>query len=184
MTMGDLTVTTPLRTMWDLGMVRWPSEALAGMNALFRTQQVDRTAFLGGISAFRGRRWVQTLRTVGPLVHGRCESPTEDILWLRCLEAGIELEPQVEVHDDQGFVGRFDLADEALRLAVEYDGAQWHSTPDQQAHDRRRRDRARAAGWTVVVVRAEELFSQSSRAEEMVRDGLRRARLAAGMTAY
>lgn len=181
---GGLLVTTPLRTMHDLGMVRWPSEALAGMNALFRTGLVDHDELLEGVPQFKGRRWVSTLRAVAPLVHGRCESPPEDILWLRCLEAGIELEPQVEVWDRLDLVGRFDLADRRLKLIVEYDGEEWHSSPDQLERDRRRRDAARALGWTVVVLRREDLFTQTSRAEELIRAGLRLARERAGLPAY
>lgn len=181
---GGLAVTTPLRTCLDLGMVRWPSEALAGMNAMYRTDLVDKEEIVDRSSGFRGRRWVTTLRAVAPLVHGRCESPPEDIMWLRCREAHIDLEPQVELWDGDEFIGRFDLADRDLRFAVEYDGAEWHSSPEQLAHDRRRRDRARALGWTIVVLRAKDLFTQDLRAETMIRAGHRAARARAGTATY
>lgn len=181
---SGLLVTTPLRTCADLGMVRWPSEALAGMNALYRTGLVDKERLVARSTGFTGRRWVTTLRVVAPLVHGRCESPPEDILWLRCRESGIDLEPQVELWDGDDFVGRFDLADESLRFAVEYDGEEWHSSPEQQAHDEARRRRARALGWTVVVLTKNELFAQTLRAEDAIRAGLRTARVRAGLSAY
>lgn len=181
---SGLAVTTPLRTCADLGMVRWPSEALAGMNALYRTGLIDKERLLARSTGFTGRRWVTTLRVVAPLVHGRCESPPEDILWLRCRESGIDLEPQVELWDGGDFVARFDLADASLRFAVEYDGQEWHSCPEQQAHDEVRRRRARALGWTVVVLTKDELFAQTLRAEEAIREGLRSARVRAGLPAY
>lgn len=179
-----LAVTTPLRTCLDLGMVRWPSEALAGMNAMYRTGLVDKEALVARSSGFRGRRWVTTLRAVAPLVHGRCESPPEDIMWLRCREAGLDLTPQVELWHEGEFVARFDLADAELTFAVEYDGAEWHTTPEQQARDRERRERARALGWIVVVLVAEDLFAQTLRAEERIRAGYRAARARAGLSAY
>ena len=179
-----LAVTTPLRTCADLGMVRWPSESLAAMNAMYRTGLVDKERLLALSSGFKGRRWVTTLRAMAPLVHDRCESPPEDILWLRCHEAGLDLEPQVELWDGGDFVARFDLADPELKFAVEYDGAEWHADPDQLAHDRRRREKARALGWVIVVIRAEDLFAQSLRAEELIRAGHRAALTRTDQTPY
>jgi very-short-patch-repair endonuclease len=182
--MQGLAVTTPLRTCADLGMVRWPSESLAGMNAIYRTGLVDKERLLALSAGFKGRRWVTTFRAVAPLVHDLCESPAEDVLWLRCHEAGLDLQPQVELWDGSDFVARFDLADPDLKFAVEYDGADWHSTPEQLARDRRRRDRARALGWTIVVIRSEDLFAQTLRAEELVRAGHRAARARADVATY
>lgn len=181
---NGLAVTTPLRTCLDLGMVRWPSEALAGMNAMYRTGLVDKDLLVARSSGFRGRRFVTTLRAVAPLVHGRCESPPEDIMWLRCREAGLDLVPQVELWHEGEFVARFDLADEQLKFAVEYDGAEWHTTPEQQARDRARRERARQLGWIVVVLVADDLFAQTLRAEDMIRTGYRAARARAGLSTY
>lgn len=182
--LNGLAVTTPMRTCADLGMVRWPSESLAGMNAMYRTGLVDKDPLLALSSGFKGRRWVTTFRAVAPLVHDRCESPPEDILWLRCHEAGLDLEPQVELWDGSEFVARFDLADRDLKFAVEYDGAEWHSDPDQLEHDRRRRERARALGWVIVVIRAEDLFAQTLRAEELIRAGHRAALARVDQTPY
>ena len=182
--LNGLAVTTPMRTCADLGMVRWPSESLAGMNAMYRTGLVDKDRLLALSSGFKGRRWVTTFRAVAPLVHDRCESPPEDILWLRCHEAGLDLEPQVELWDGSDFVARFDLADPELKLAVEYDGAEWHTDPDQLEHDRRRREKARALGWVIVVIRAEDLFAQTLRAEELIRAGHRAALARADQTTY
>lgn len=179
-----LAVTTPLRTCADLGMVRWPSESLAGMNAIYRTGLVDKERLLALSAGFKGRRWVTTFRAVALLVHDLCESPPEDVLWLRCHEAGLDLQPQVELWDGSDFVARFDLADPDLKFAVEYDGADWHSTPEQLARDRRRRDRARALGWTIVVIRSEDLFAQTLRAEELIRAGHRAARARADVATY
>ena len=132
-------VTTPLRTAWDLGRVRWTDEAISGLDALFRLRAFTREEFLAGIERFAGMRWVTTLREIGPFADGRSESPGESVLRLRCIEAGLHVEPQVEVYDGDVLLGRLDLLNEDLPLGVEYDGVEWHSTPEQQEHDRSRR---------------------------------------------
>jgi very-short-patch-repair endonuclease len=59
---------------------------------------------------------------------------------------------QVEVRlPDHGWV-RLDLAYEHLRIAIEYDGVEFHTSEEDQAADRRRREALRRAGWIVIVV--------------------------------
>lgn len=111
-------VTSPIRTAWDLGRVRWTDEAIAGLDAVFRLRAFTRHEFLDGIERFRGMRWVTTLRAIGPLADGRSESPGESVLRLRCVEARLAVEPQVEVWKDGGFIARLDLANRELRRRV------------------------------------------------------------------
>ena len=47
---------------------------------------------------------------------------------------------------------RLDLAYPARRVAVEYDGEEFHAEA-HRAHDERRRQLLHEAGWTVIVVR-------------------------------
>jgi very-short-patch-repair endonuclease len=53
-------------------------------------------------------------------------------------------------------VGRVDFAWPDQKVAVEYDGL-WHADSKQFARDRRRLNRLREAGWTVVFVTAADL---------------------------
>lgn len=156
---NGLRVTTPLRTAWDLGRVRWTDEAISGLDAMFRLKAFTREEFLAGIARFAGMRWVTTLRAVGPLADGRAESPGESVLRLRCIENHLRgMVPQVEVLRDGNVIARLDLADAERMLAVEYDGAEWHSSPGQQVDDRRRRRKAGAAGWLVEPFTKENVF--------------------------
>ena len=169
MEVDGVRVTTPLRTAWDLGRVRWPDEAISGLDAMHRRGAYDQREFLAGIEQFRGQRWVRTLRTVGPLADGRSESPGESVLRLRCLENHFDVRPQVIVTRGTDFIARLDLANEALLSGVEYDGAEWHSTPEQREHDRRRRREARDDGWLIEAFTKEHLFTRTGDADVRIR---------------
>ena len=175
---GGLRVTTPLRTAWDLGRTRWPSRALAGVDQMMRLGLFSKDELVAGIEQFRGQRWVTTLRVVGPLADGRAESPPESILRLLCLENLFPMTPQTVVRDGARFVARLDLADEHLRAGAEYDGVEWHSTPDQQAHDRERRADARNQGYLIEAFTKDDVFAAAGRVAEEKIVRLRRQALA------
>jgi len=172
---AELRVTTPIRTAWDLGRVRWTDEAIAGLDAMFRLGAFSRDEFLGGIDRFRGHRWVTTLRAVGPLADGRSESPGESVLRLRCHENGLQMTPQVEVQRGDGRLARLDLANEELRAAVEYDGVEWHSTPSQVQHDRSRRADLADTGWDIAVFGKELVFGRARECDRVLRELWHRA---------
>lgn len=162
-------VTTALRTAWDLGRVRWTDEAISGLDAMFRLEAFSREEFLGGMERFRRMRWITTLRAVGPLADGRAESPGESVLRLRCHECRLaHMVPQVEVWRDATFLARLDLGDEDLMAAVEYDGAEWHTSPGQQAHDRARRAVVRDEGWLIEALTGANVFGRHRDVEEIL----------------
>lgn len=174
-------VTTPLRTAWDLGRVRWTDEAISGLDSMFRLGGFSREEFLAGIERFRGMRWVRTLRAVAPLADGRSESPGESVLRLRCIECHVRVTPQVCVHRDGRLIARLDLADEELLVAFEYDGAEWHSSPEQVEHDRRRRRAASEAGWLVRPFTGQDVFGRERACEVVIRQAVREARARRGL---
>lgn len=164
---AGIQVTTPLRTALDLGRVRHASEAITGIDAMLRRGGFTRAEMLDSVRRFRGMRWVTTLRGVAPLADPRSESPGESVLRLRCHECGLpEMQPQLEVTDAGMFLARLDLADPRRRLAVEYDGAEWHGSPAQQEHDRSRRDAVRRTGWTVEAFTASDVFGPARTVED------------------
>ena len=64
---------------------------------------------------------------------------------------------QFVVRTGDGFVARVDFGWPERKVAVEYEGV-WHGQrPQQVVADRRRLNRLREAGWTVVFVTAEDL---------------------------
>jgi hypothetical protein len=158
---SDLLVTTPLRTALDVGRVRWPQRAIAGVDQMHRLKAYDPDEFLGEIERFRGYRYVTTLRLVGPLADGRAESPPESVLRLESTEVrGLELVPQVEVYRGARLLGRLDLGNETLRIGVEYDGEEWLSSPAQLDHDRSRRAEMIGDGWLIEAFRKDDTFAR------------------------
>lgn len=181
---AGIRVTTRLRTTWDLGRVRHSGAAISGMDAMCRLGGVDLDEILAGIPRFRGMRWVTTLRSIAPLVDGRSESPGESVLRLRCHECRLTgMVPQVEVWRHGRQLARLDLGDEDLMAAAEYDGAEWHTSPDQQGHDRRRREAVRDAGWIVEPFTATNVFGHHRDVEERLFDLRSRARVRRGLSA-
>ena len=174
---SGLLVTTPLRTAWDLGRVRSRERALAGLDAMLRTRLFSHEELLDGVTRFRGMRWVRNLRALAPLADGAAASPGESVLRLRWLDRGLPRpQLQVEVRVDGILVAVLDLAHEELRFAAEYDGAEWHTTPEQVEHDRSRRELVREQGWVVAPFVSDDVFGRERRCEQMLSDGVRAAR--------
>ena len=176
--MNGLRVTSPLRTAWDLGRHRWPERSLAALDQMLRLAVFSKDELLLGISRFRGMRWVTVLRVMAPLADGRAESPPESVLrlrWIECL--AFTPTPQLEVWEAGEFLARLDLANEDWRFAAEYDGAEWHESPDQQSHDRERRELCeRRADWLIKPFSKENLFGPSQDAERLLMAGATEAR--------
>jgi hypothetical protein len=156
-----LPVTTTLRTAWDLGRVRSRERAISALDQMLRLPKFDVDAFLAGVERFRGERWVTTLRTVAPLADGRAESPPESILRLYWIDAGLPWPiPQLEVWVDGSLIARLDVGHPAIWYAAEYDGVEWHSSPEQRRHDRARRHAVRDEGFSVEVFKRNNVFGQ------------------------
>jgi very-short-patch-repair endonuclease len=182
---AGLRVTTPLRTACDLGRSRWPDNAIAALDAMLRLGHFARGELEQSVPRFRGMRWVTTLRALAPLADGRSESPGESVLRLRCIEAQLDrMVPQVEVHRGDVLVARLDLADEELEFAVEYDGAEWHSSPEQQAHDQRRRQAAEDEGWLIKPFTKEQVFGHHRTIDELLVLAAREARARRGLRVH
>jgi hypothetical protein len=176
-----LLVTTPIRTAWDLGRVRSREQALAGLDAMLRLNVFTHEELLDGITRFRGMRWVRTLRALAPLADGAAASPGESVLRLRWLDRGLPRpQLQVEVWVDGVLVAVLDIAHEELRFAAEYDGAEWHGSPEQQEHDRRRRELVREQGWVVTPFVVSDVFGRERRCDQMLSEGVREARASRG----
>ena len=166
-----LRVTTPIRTAWDLGRNRWTERSLSAMDQMLRLAAFSRSELIAGVPRFRGMRWVTVLRAMAPYADGRAESPPET-----CAPAPMDrgkpagADSSVEVWAGGDFLARLDLANEEMRMAAEYDGAEWHTSPEQQAHDRQRRGLCEErAGWLIQPFVKENLYGRRQNAETLLR---------------
>lgn len=176
--LGGLRVTSPIRTAWDLGRVRHRERSLSGLDAMLRLGVFSRDELVAGVDRFKGERWVRHLRELAPLADGRAESPGESVSRLRWIDMRLEApDVQIEILENGVVVVRLDLGSKALRFAVEYDGVEWHSSPEQVEHDRVRRTWvSEEHGYLVAPVRAENVYGPTRDIERIISDGLAEAR--------
>ena len=162
-TINGVRVTTPLRTACDLASLHGRNAALAIYDAFRREHGLTCADYERMLLRFRGRRGVVQARELAPYAVASSESPGES--WTRMVisDAGLRAPtPQVWVHvPGYGWV-RLDLAYEHLRIAIEYDGEEHHTTDADRARDEERRDALRRAGWVVIVVRKTDFTGQTS----------------------
>jgi hypothetical protein len=148
-------VTTPLRTALDLGCTLNRREALAAMDALMRCHSFTDADLRRLLPRYRRRRGVVQLRELIPLVDPRAESPRESWTRLAIHDAGL-LPPACQwwVEVDGVPTYRLDIAYPHARIAIEYDGAEHHTRPEDRLRDHQRRSWLRAHGWTIIVLDA------------------------------
>lgn len=177
-TVNGVRVTTPLRTAVDLGRLLRRDAAIGALDVLLRHGTFDQEQLLDELGRFRGYRGIVQLRALAPLADGRAESPRESVLRLRWLDAGLPPpEPQVTVIDGWGrVIYRIDVGVKELRYGAEYDGVDFHTTPEQQEHDRRRRDELRREhNWLIDVFGRGDLSGPEQQVMGRLRAGVRRA---------
>ena len=161
-TVDGVRVTTPLRTAVDLGCNLTRREALAAMDALARGHGLTAADLSRILPRFRRRRGVVQARQLVPLVDPRAESPPES--WMReVIDAhGLPMpERQHWVRIDGTPTYRLDLAYARARIAVEYDGEEFHSSPADRKRDKERRDWLRRHGWYVIVLTRESFTAEA-----------------------
>jgi hypothetical protein len=157
-----LRVTTPLRTAMDLACRLGRPDGLAELDMFMRMHGVRHVDLDGSLGRYRRRRGVTRLRDLAPLASPLSESVRESYTRLAIHDADLPA-PTLQhwvVHRGVPLF-RLDLAWPRCRVAVEYDGADWHETAEQRSADRRRRSWLRQHGWTVIVMRRGQLAAGS-----------------------
>lgn len=173
-----LHVTTPLRTAMDLGCALSRRRALAALDAFMRSHDITHEDMRRVLPRYFRRRGVVQLRQLLPLADPRAESQGESWVRLEIRDAGLPApQPQYWVTVGGRTAFRLDLAYPHARVAVEYDGREFHEGPDQERADEERRSWLRANGWTVIVV------DKDSFTPEALAAWLRELRLALGLAA-
>ena len=161
---NGLRVTTPLRTALDLGckLRRW--RALAALDRFMRMYGITQEQLLAELPRYFRRRGVVQLRQLVLIADPGSESPGESATRLEIIDAGLPAPVlQYWVMEHGRAVFRVDLAYPKALVIVEYDGREFHDETDEQREsDRLRRQWLRERGWTVIVVRAEDLHGEAT----------------------
>lgn len=151
------------------------------LDAVLRAGVVDRT-HLAAVLATRHDHGIVRARRALDLADPRAESIPESEVRVWLTLGGLPPDVQYHAVDSAGrFLGRLDLAYGAAKVAVEYDG-EWHLEGRQPDLDARRRARLEAAGWVVLVITRDQLYTNPQEMVEMAR-ALLRARLGGKMSA-
>ena len=158
---GGIPTTTAARTLFDLG-------ALLSARALHRViadALTDRLVTLARLlkeveKGVSGRPGSASFRKALALLDDQFdygESWLEDSAIETIHASGFVLpERQVEVRSEEVFIGRVDLAYPGLKLAIEADGYEFHSTRLDFIRDRQRQNDLVMAGWSVLRYTSED----------------------------
>jgi REase_MTES_1575 len=147
--------TRPVRTFLDLGVVLSPDQLETVLNDGIRRNLLSVSAIgrrLEELGPLRpGTRVVQAVVSR----HRTGRRAPESVLETRFLQlvrsAGLpEPVPQFEIGLGDGAVARVDFAYPEQRIAIELDGAAYHSGEVAERRDRRRDNRLGAMGWRVL----------------------------------
>ena len=146
-------VTTPLRTALDLGCVLTRRDALAAMDALARTHGFTSTELMHAARKYFRRRGVVQLRELAALVDARAESAGESWTRIEMHDHGLP-RPEVNwwVYEHGVPKYRIDVAYPHAKIAIEYNGEEFHSSVKDRQADAERREWLEQHGWTVIVI--------------------------------
>lgn len=141
--------------------------ALATLDAALRSGRCDRRDLIRAAGRQAGRRGIVQVRDLVNLATSAAESPMESEARLAMLDGGLPPPVlQYEIVDRNGRIWRVDFAWPDCRVAVEYDGFDWHSDPEAFRRDRQKRAALREIGWSMLSIVADDV---RRRPHDMVR---------------
>jgi hypothetical protein len=113
-------------------------------------------------AAQSGRRGIVEVRELIPLAAEEAESPMESEARLVMIDAGLPRPVlQYEVIDRIGRLWRLDFAWPDLKVAVEYDGFDFYSSPEDLKRDRQKRAALLELGWSVMGIVSDDVRRHS-----------------------
>jgi len=152
-TIGEMLVTTPLRTAVDLAR-KYPDD-VAVLDALARAARLTVDELRTAAERYPGVLGIKRARETIALVDPGAESPRETWLRLLLIRAGFPKPvTQHPIHNEYGvLIGEVDLAWPEYEVAVEYEGRH-HMDPGQARKDIARIEEMIEMGWLVIRVTA------------------------------
>lgn len=132
-----------------------PTSGTIAADHAMRLRLVERHGLEAAYAQVAGQPHSGRCQMMLTLVDGRRESVGESRLGVLAVAAGIHLVPQVTILDEDGeFVARVDFVVEGTKVVVEFDGRMKYAAggPDALFAEKRREDRLRRLGYTVIRV--------------------------------
>ena len=178
-TIGERPATSPAWTAIEVARSLRRPRALATLDAALRSRSCARPELWRAAVDQAGRRGIVAVRDLIALADGLAESPMESEARLAMIDGGLPIPTlQFELIDGNGELRRLDFAWPEERVAVEYDGFDWHSDADAMRRDRRRHAALLDVGWIVVAIVFEDVRYRSWDFVTQIDAQLRRARAA------
>ncbi|HZQ31043.1 MAG TPA: hypothetical protein VFB19_04850 [Mycobacterium sp.] len=172
-------VTSPAWTAVEVARSMRRPRALATLDAALRSGACSRAEMWRAAIEQAGRRGIVAVRELLPLADSRAESPMESEARLAMIDGGLPMPVlQYEIVDGNGDLRRVDFAWPEQRIAVEYDGLDWHTGDDAMRRDRKRTAALMDVGWIVIVILFDDVRYRPWEFTARVDGQLRRARAA------
>jgi hypothetical protein len=160
-TVDGVRVTTPIRTACDIACLYGRYRAIAVLDAFRRRYGITVAQLIDMLPRYAKRRGVKQLRELIPLTTDQADSQPESWVRLMIHDDGLPMPAaQVWVYVPGWGRVRIENAYEHLRIAVEYDGEEFHSSDEDREHDEKRREALRQMGWIIIVVRKHQLAAK------------------------
>ncbi len=176
---GDRPATAPAWTAVEVARSLRRPRVLATLDAALRSGTCSRPELWRAASQQAGRRGIVAVRDLIALADGRAESPMESEARLAMIDGGLPIpELQYEIFDGNGDLRRVDFAWPEQRVAVEYDGLEWHSGADAMRRDRKRTAALLDVDWVVIAIVFEDVRYRAREFVARIDVQLRRARAA------
>jgi hypothetical protein len=162
---GDLVVSTPTRTAFDLARLSSPVDAVVALDRLMSLGLVRADEVATMLDERRRWRGVRAARRALHLAESSVRSPMETVMRLEWMAAGLPRPLcNVVVEDRRGrFVAMPDLLDPVSGLVGEYDGGV-HAGAERRSADAARREAMLAVGLTPVTMTAADVRGDERRA--------------------
>jgi hypothetical protein len=160
-TAGEMRVTAPARTAYDIGRhTVGRIQAIQRLDALANATRVTIEDVEAIATAHAGARGLHRLRRVIPLMDGGAESPQETDARLALIDAGLPAPTtQHVIRGRYGkFIARVDMVYKGVKVAIEYDGPQHWTNPIIRQRDIDKGYELNDLGWAVIRVSRDLLY--------------------------
>lgn len=175
---GRLTTTSAWTAVEIARSLRRP-RALATLDAALRSRSCDARQLRAAAARQAGRRGIVTTRELIPLATSEAESPMESEARLVMIDGGVPPDVlQYEIVDRNFRTWRVDFAWPDRKVAVEYDGFDWHSDREAFRTDRQKRAALQEMGWSLLSIVFDDVRHRSRDMLRRIEVELQRSRAA------